>query len=243
MNDIVVLCPTRGRPDLAGEMIESFRKTTVLLASEVILVVDDDDPELDGYLRLPDSFNDISSGPLKPPNPVRVMVIPIAEGGSLTAATNTAAKRVWDEDCIIGHVGDDHRFETVGWDGRISGALGATGRPGVAYGDDGFWGARLPTAAFLTSDIPRALGWYANPVTLHYGIDDTWGDIGRALANLIYLADVRIIQPGPHETMLNGDEIYWRAQEHRESDANAYFTWRDDGRRVAELGRMVEALR
>jgi hypothetical protein len=240
MKDVVVLCPTRGRPDLAAEMVASFRATAHLLSSEVILVVDDDDPELAGYRKLSDAFNDTSSGPLKPPNPLRVMVIPIAEGGSLTAATNTAAKRVWDDDCIIGHVGDDHRFETAGWDKRISESLT---RSGVAFGDDGFWGPRLPTAAFLTSDIPRYLGWYANPVTLHYGIDDTWGDIGRALDNLIYLPDVRIIQPGPHETMLNGDDVYWRAQQHRETDANAYFTWRDDGRRVAELGRMAAALR
>jgi len=240
MKDIVVLCPTRSRPDLCAEMMVSFRATAHLIATEMILVVDDDDPEIDGYLKLPSQFMGAGAGLLQPPNPPRIMIIPIAEGGSLTAATNTAAARVWDENCIIGHIGDDHRFETAGWDKRISDVLTKTG---VAYGDDGFWGERLPTAAFLTSDIPRTLGWYANPVTLHYGIDDTWGDIGRALDNLVYLPDVRIIQPGPHETMLNGDEIYWRAQEHRESDANAYFTWRDDGRRVAELGRMVDALR
>jgi len=224
--DVIVLCPTRGRPDKAAEMVTSFRATATLFSTEIILVVDDDDPCVAEYLALPSQFMDQSSGPLRPPNPVHVMVIPIAEGGSLTAATNTAAKRIWDDDCIIGHVGDDHRFETLGWDKAVVDALE---RPGVAYGDDGHWHAQLPTAAFLSSVIPRTLGWYANPVTLHYGIDDTWGDLGRAIGNLRYLPDVRITQPGPYETSLAGDDVYWRAQEHREADANAYFEWRDQG--------------
>jgi hypothetical protein len=240
-NNVVVLCPTRERPEKAAEMVESFRDTATTLATEIVLVVDDDDLRLADYLALPDKFNKRSSGPLWPPDPVRVMVIPVAEGGSLTAATNTLAARIWGEDCIIGHVGDDHRFETNGWDKRIMEAL--HGRHGVAYGDDGFWHEALPTAAFLTSSIPRALGWYANPLCHHYGIDDTWGDLGRGIGSLHYLPDVRITQPGPHETMLAGDDVYWRAQVNREADAAAYFTWRDGPGRIETLERLRAALR
>lgn len=238
MKDIVVLCPTRGRPDTAAEMLTTFRATAHLLATEIILVVDSDDPEVEGYLQLPSQFMGAGAGLLQPPNPPRVMVID--DGGSLTAATNSAARRIWDDDCIIGHIGDDHRFKTPGWDKRIAEVLTKTG---VAYGNDGFWGERLPTAAFLTSDIPRALGWYALPISRHYGIDDAWGDIGRAVGNLIYLRDVDIIQPGPYETMLNGDDVYWRAQENREADAAAYFNWRDNGGRVADMERLLANLK
>lgn len=221
-------------------MVKSFRETASLFSTEVILVIDDDDETLGGYLALPKQFDQISSGPLWPPNPVQIMVIPAAEGGSLTAATNTAAARIWHEDCIIGHVGDDHRFKTVGWDKAIIEAIG--NKPGVAYGDDGYWGERLPTAAFLHSSIPRALGWYANPITKHYGIDDTWGDLGRGIGALHYLPDVKIIQPGPEETYRNGDAVFFRAQEHRNSDADAYFRWRDGQGRVETIERLRAAL-
>lgn len=221
-------------------MIASFRRTTELLATELVLVVDDDDPAIDDYRALPDKFNHVSSGPLWPPDPIRVLVIPAAEGGNLTAATNFAAARMWNEDCIIGHVGDDHRFETIGWDRKIAEAIGD--KPGVAFGDDGFWHDQLPTAAFLSSDIPRALGWYANPITQHYGIDDTWGDLGRGIGALHYLPDVKIIQPSPYDTMVAGDAIYWRAQEHREADAAAYFAWRDGAGRRETVARLKAAL-
>lgn len=220
-------------------MVASFRATASLFSTEIILVVDDDDPRVDEYLALPSKFTTQSPGPLWPPESIRIMVIPAAEGGSLTAATNTAVQRVWDDDCIIGHVGDDHRFETVGWDQRI---LDALEEPGVAYGDDGFWGERLPTAAFLSSIIPRTLGWYALPTSRHYGIDDAWGDIGRQLARLRYLPDVKITQPGPYETSVNGDDVYWRAQVNREKDSAAYYVWRDQGQMQEDMQRLKAVL-
>lgn len=235
MKDIVVLCPSRGRPDKAAEMLTSFRETAVLLATEMVLVVDEDDPTLEGYLALPSQFTVPRHGPLAPPNPPRIMILKPNETGNLTAATNTAAARIWDDDIIIGHVGDDHRFRSESWDKRISETLTETG---VAYGDDGHWGQTLPTAAFLTSDIPRALGWYALPLSRHYGIDDAWGDIGRDLGCLHYLPDVKIIQPGPEQTAANGDAIFWKAQEHRSADADAFFNWRDNGGREADITRV-----
>lgn len=239
MSDIVVLCPTRERPGKAAEMMDSFRRTALLVASEMILVIDDDDPCLPEYRELPRRFNDYSAGVNKPPNELRLMVIPVAEGGSLARATNTAAARVWDDDVIIGHVGDDHRFESVGWDRRIVDTLV---QPGIAYGDDGFWGQRLPTAAFLSAIIPRTLGWYALPTSLHYGIDDAWGDIGRQIGRLWYLPDVKITQPGPYQTSLAGDDVYWRAQEHRAADSEAYYVWRDQGGMAHDMERLRAAL-
>ena len=225
-NEIVVLCATRGRPDNTAQMLATFRRTATLLSTEMILVVDEDDPELAGYRKLPGQFEHESSGPLWPPDSIRVMEIPVNETGNMAAASNAAARRIWDSDCIIGHIGDDHRFETVGWDQMVREALTT---PGFVYGDDGFWGQRLPTAVFMSSIIPRTLGWLALPTSHHYGIDDAWGDMGRQLHRIKYLPEMKIIQPGPGETAQNGDDIYWRAQENRRNDEIAYFTWRDKG--------------
>ncbi len=151
---IVVLCPTRERPHAALDMARSFRKTAALFSTELILVVDESDPTLAQYQTIPLLTNS-SSTALLPPNAIRIMKV---EGGSLTDATNEAARRVWDDNDIIGHVGDDHRFVTPGWDRTVTRVLD---EPGVAYGNDLLQGPVLPTAVFMSSVIPRTLGWFA----------------------------------------------------------------------------------
>jgi hypothetical protein len=220
-------------------MAKSFRDTAALFSTQLILVIDRDDPLRDDYYQLPSHplLAQHSSGPLWPPDPVRIMEV---EGGSMAKATNEAAAMIWGDECIIGHVGDDHRFRTHGWDKQIASVL--AGRAGVAFGDDGFWGERLPTAAFVSSIIPRTLGWLALPSSNHYGIDDAWGDLGRGLGRLFYLPDVKIFQPGPHETAAAGDDIFWRAQETRRHDEIAYYTWRGEGGLETDLARLREAI-
>jgi hypothetical protein len=205
-------------------MLESFRTTVRLLATTVILVVDEDDPELVEYLRLPYRYRDAVGDLLAPPDPPVVMVLPAAETGSLTAATNASARRVWDDDVIIGHVGDDHRFRTFGWDSRIADALVD---PGVAYGNDLLKGKRLPTAVFMSSVIPRTLGWYALPGTRHMFIDNAWRELGRELGRLRYLPDVVIEHMHPSAGKAEPDAGYAAAKVHKGTDREVYRAWRD----------------
>lgn len=235
MNDIVVLCPTRGRPEAAAEMVTSLRETAHLLATEVILVVDDDDPCLKEYLLLPDKFNGSSSGPLKPPNPLRVMVLSSGETGNLTAATNTSAARVWDEDCIIGHVGDDHRFRTPGWDKIIVETLA---EPGVAAPDDGFYGGQVPTAVFISSVIPRKLGWYALPTTYHLFIDNAWRSIGDGIGSYHMLPDVLVEHMHPDWGKGVNDWGYEHAKAGWSHDQSSYEAW-VAGQREADIARIL----
>lgn len=240
MTDIVVLCPTRGRPDKAAEMIASFRETVALFATQIVLVVDRDDPAVLDYLRIPALFTEAAGGsPLRPPDRPSVMVLDAEHTGDLTAATNTAAARVWGDDCIIGHVGDDHRFRTPGWDKAIVAALTESG---VAYGDDGFWHDQIPTAWFVSSVLPRALGWLALPLVHHYGIDNAWRELGRGLGRLAYLPGVHIEHPPLAVRVAEADETFTRAQRHRRSDQLAFYAWRDSYGLETDLARLRGAL-
>jgi hypothetical protein len=241
---IVVLCPTYGQPAAAAEMLHSFRETTHLLSTEIVLVVDRSDATLSDYLALVPRFTEAASwSPLRPPDPPGLMVLDHDERACLSMAFNAAAPRVWDDDCIIGMVGNDHRFLTPGWDERVTAALE---RPGVAYGDDGIFGEKLATAGFISSVIPRTLGWLALPASRHYGIDDAWTDIGRDIGALHYLPDVKI----SHESVrskrvrhrIDMDRAYWRAQAGRKTDADAYYAWRDGGQRVADVARVLTVI-
>jgi hypothetical protein len=166
------------------------------------------------------------------------MVLSPHETGNLTRATNTAASRVWGDDCIIGHVGDDHVFRTRGWDRTISDVLR---EPGVAYGDDGFQGSELPTAVFMSSAIPRALGWYALPSCRHMKIDRAWKRLGEGIGRLHYLPDVLIEHMHPLANKAEWDTGYREAREAHPADGAAYMAW-ISGSLGGDLARLRHAL-
>ncbi len=200
--EVVVLCPTRENAAGALEMVQSFYQTIHRIGSECILVIDDDEPERDAYLAIPDRvMREHRIGPfaLTPVDPPRVMVVP---GGSLTKATNEAVALIWDTDNIIGHVGDDHRFRTPGWDTVIRDTLKT--RPGVAYPYDGFRSA-WASSWFTNAIIPRTLGWLAVPGSMHLTIDDVFMDIGAGLGRLTFLEDVLVEHLHPA-----GGKVPWR---------------------------------
>lgn len=199
--EIIALCPTRDNPEGAREMVASFYDTVERIETSVILVVDEDDPKLAEYQTIPEQFRSrvVVSGHVLRPDTAHVMVVP---GGSLTKATNEAVERLWDAEAIIGHVGDDHRFRTQGWDNAIRDVL--KDNPGVAYANDGF--PTIWASAWWTNTIIiRTLGWLAVPGSMHLSIDDVFMDIGAGLNRLTYLPDVFIEHLHPA-----GGKVPWR---------------------------------
>ena len=225
MNPIVVLCPTRDRPMRAEEMVHSFEDTVALDTTRLVLVVDDDDPKRFEYQRIQERLN--------------VSLI-TTRGGSLVRATNEIAPRIWSDDCIIGHIGDDHYFRTKGWDRVIAEAEDGLA---VIAPNDGAHQGRIPTACFLSSAIPRALGWFALPTSKHLYIDDTWRDLGHALGVYRYLPDVHIEHLHPAFNKAAWDDGYLRnnSVERWREDLAAYEDWKCEEAAV-DVARVWEAI-
>lgn len=216
---IVVVIPSRGRPERAWEAVHAIRQTAHLVSTSVILTVDADDPELRRYRELRwDGFG---------PEALFAILEP-EDTGNLTRATNAVSMRVVadDPDAIVGNLGDDHIVRTPGWDVRITEALAT---PGIAYGDDQIHGPRMPTAPFISGLIIRALGWYAMPSCEHMYIDDAWKSLGLATGTLRYLDDVTIEHLHPAVGKADWDEGYRRVNspEAMGRDHAAYFKWRN----------------
>jgi len=208
-------------------MVRSFRETTYLLSTSLILVVDVDDPRLGEYIDIPGRHMRPSGGkPLAPPDAITVMVLRSDETGNLTKATNSAAARVWGDDVIIGHVGDDHLFRTGGWDRSMVEVLRD---PGIAYGNDLNVREYLPTAPFISSIIPRTLGWYALPTCNHMYIDNAWKELGLGLDRLRYVNGVIIEHMHPSVRKARDDEGYARANASWARDQQAFEVWKDAG--------------
>lgn len=233
--NVVVVVPSRGRPDAARLTLEAILDTVVRVSTKVVLAVDADDPEINGYVELvrrPIHFQ-YREAP-------RLVVLLPEETGDLVRATNTVSMRIAREDprCVIGNLGDDHRPRTAGWDRAV---LEALATPGIAYGNDLLQGDRLPTAPFISAELVLALGWYALPTCRHMYIDDVWRSLGEGLGVLRYLPDVVIEHMHPGAAKGELDEGYRRADASTEDDRRAFEVWRQRFR-DADLEAVRDAL-
>lgn len=229
VTEVVALCPTRGNPDRALRMVQSFYDTIHRIGTEVILVVDKDDPTLPEYYAIPAKMVDAKVGyGVRRQDPPLIMEV---EGGSLTKATNEAVARVAHEDVIIGHVGDDHVFVTPGWDTFIRDAL--LKEPGVAYAWDkhsSCWASAWWTNAIVI----RTLGWLALPGSRHLTIDDAFMDIGAA-TRLTFLRDVIIQHAWDPRS-----KVFYEPERRKQENEN-YRRWLDEDFN-ADMARVREAL-
>jgi hypothetical protein len=165
--DVLVIVPTRGRPDASVEFYKEFLQKSMI--SDLMFAIDEDDA--DSYPRI--------DGVLYEVNPRMGM------NGTL----NYVANKYSDSYKYIVFMGDDHRVRTFGWDLVMAEKIGSLG---VAYGNDLIQGQALPTAVMMSSKIIKAIGYMAPPKQKHMYLDNFWLDLGTRLNAIHYLEDVII---------------------------------------------------
>ena len=225
MADLVVVVPSRGRPEAAAELVEAFAETCTA-ATRLVFACDEDDPTLDEYVPEGRSF---------PP------VYAVKPHSMVSALNDVACKQL--HTYAIGFMGDDHRPRTKGWDERYLDALRDLGT-GIVYGDDLLQREKLPTQCAMTSDIIRALGYMAPPTLTHMYCDDFWRDLGRQAGCLRYLPDVVVEHMHPIAGKAEWDDGHKRvnAPAVYERDRIAYARFRALGE-MADAVAKVKALR
>jgi hypothetical protein len=204
------LCPSRGRPEKAQEAWDSFEKTKSRDSSSMWFIVDEDDESFEEYgKRVPTTSVE--------PSGRRGMVDPL----------NTVVRQTWSRCDVIGFVGDDHRFRTVGWDEIFETQLASVGG-GLAYGFDGNWrDGEIPTQIFISTNILKALGWMALPAARHLYVDNAWRVIGEKLNRLYYFPDILIEHMHPAYSKADWDEGYTlvNSSEMYDHDRTAFELW------------------
>lgn len=191
MNDkLIVLVPSRGRPEAAKELWRNFEDSCASDQTELWVIVDADDPEIDNY---PDS----------------ALIGPAGNG--MVAALNWGFQTVelTRSPFAVGFMGDDHRPRTYGWDRAYLAALRELGS-GIVYGNDMFQKGRLPTQCAMTFDIPKALSKMAPAGLRHMYVDNWWRDMGNGSESLRYLPDVIIEHVHPLAGKAPWDDGYRR---------------------------------
>jgi hypothetical protein len=181
---MLVIVPTRNRPHGAQRLVEAWEDTEA--SCDLLFRVDDDDPYLEAYLKIDAEF---------------VVGEHLLFGPKLNQQVAESAP----DYKIIGFMGDDHVPRTQHWDAEIAKVLETTG---VAYGNDLLQGETIPTAVFMTSNIPQTLGYFCAPNIVHMYIDNVWKNWGERSGCLTYLPDVII----EHLHYVNGkaemDDLY-----------------------------------
>jgi hypothetical protein len=211
MSDLVVLVPSRGRPEAARTLVQAF-KATCTADTFLSFVVDADDPSRAEYESAADG--------------VRVGVM-VTASHTMVEALNLAAAQIFDlPPFAVGFMGDDHMPRTVGWDSAYLDALRELGT-GMVFGDDLIQHQNLPTQIAMTADIVRALGYMAPPELTHLCVDNFWLRLGNGLGRLRYLPDVVVEHRHPVAGTAAMDEGYARvnAITMYERDAAAFDTY------------------
>lgn len=209
MVNMVVIVPTRGRPDNARRLFDQF-KTTVLDPENVDLwfAVDDDDSELQGYLDLQADGAQVTVGPR------------LRMAGTLNMVA-VALSSIYD---VVGFLGDDHLPRTMHWDSEIAAEASKPGA--IVYGNDLIMGENLPTAVFMDARIIRKVGYMVPPGFIHLFLDNTWKTWGTRAGTLKYLPRIIIEHLHPLAGTAKNDEQY--------VEVNSSAVWQADEKRFDE---------
>ena len=187
---MMVIVPSRGRPDNVLALRDAFRSTQGG-AADLLFAFDEDDETM------------VTSEVLDKVDYV------VGERLRLIGTLNLVALGAVEDEGYdyVGFMGDDHRPRTAGWDLKIREQLKTMGT-GIVYGNDLFQGANLPTAVFMTADIIGVLGYMAPPCLTHMFADNAWRAWGEGIGRFVYMPDVVIEHMHPEVGKAKTDDRY-----------------------------------
>lgn len=229
-SELGVVVPSRGRPDNIRRLLQAWRDTAQF--ASLIVVVDSDDPRLDGYLELKadPALECVTIPADAPPRCWSLSVQAPARLGETLNRTLPGLSRYFP---AVGFMGDDHLPRTAGWDRLICNVMQPAG---TVYGNDLLHGEAIPTACFWDAVIPRTLGRVTVPGQIHLWMDNYWKTLGERIGRLVYLERVVIEHLHPVAGKAEWDDSYRRSNDDLVSahDRDLYLAWDASGQLAAD---------
>jgi len=180
MKSLLVFLPSRNRPERMYEAVQSFIDTTDGTHSEIRILVDKDDPQLEKYLEIFDKnvFKD------------RISYV-VGEPDSYTNIVNREFKNDNNREfyCLTN---DDIIFKTPEWDKLLSidWAITTGHEPNMHEYHKERAVKGFPIISVIDGRICRELGWLQYPKLDQCCGDNVWHMFGVACKNLLYIKDV-----------------------------------------------------
>lgn len=222
--DLLVIVPSRGRPQNIARLLDSVRETR-RTGTHVHVAVDEDDEKLPQYRA--------------------VMAKAGAEGDILTTGprkglcswTNEIAAGQATRYPFLASLGDDHVPRTPGWDLALTRAITDMGGIGFSYPWDGTR-EDIPEAVVLSSDIVTALGWMCEPSLSHWYPDQVWADLGRGAGCLRHCRAIAVDHVHPATGQARADATTRDNGRSLDADRDAYWAWRKD-RMAGDIAKII----
>ena len=188
MRNLVILVPSRNRPESIAELIKSLDETET--ESDLIVIVDSDEPQMDAYLELG----------------CDVLMVE-KNGKGMAKPLNFAANHYRDKYRHFAFLGDDHRPRTKNWDTIFINALDELGI-GLVYGNDLLQGENLATAVAMSGEIVKELNGMVPQDMIHLYLDNFWMTLGKDLNALRYIPEVVLEHLHPIAGKAEWDDQY-----------------------------------
>lgn len=174
MRDLLVITPTRGRPQRALRLASSIQRTSTL-KTDLCFAFDTDDETADETMAACEPYG------------VQAM---IGERQGLGPWTNQVAQAHFGDYRAFASLGDDHVPRTLGWDAECWRVLEAM--EGGFVAPNGGLSPGLAEAVVVSAPIVEALGWICVPGLKHWWIDRAWLDLGSHMRRYQWLADIDV---------------------------------------------------
>lgn len=237
--ELAVIVPTRGRPENIRKVIGAWDFTNAWDVADLILAIDADDPEYDGYMKLREETEHPDTGDPLFSVAIQSVWLPMVYKLDRVAVAVAERRKYF----AVGFAGDDHLPQTIGWAQRYLTVLREMGS-GMVYGDDGYQGIKLSTEWAVTSDAVRALGRMVPAPVEHMYCDNAMMDLFNQAGALRHLPEVRIEHMHPVAGKAETDAQYQRVN-HRDQfrkDRMAYERWGASTLKAAQV-HMIRELR
>lgn len=231
MPELAIIVPTRGRPGNIEKVIAAWDFTNAWDVADLVIVADDDDPEIGGYIDVVSAVQD--GTPDGTPDPIRLVKMP--EWMPMVHKLNHVAVELANqgEYFALGFAGDDHLPRTINWAKSYLTALHELGT-GMVYGNDGYQGENLSTEWAVTADAVRTLGRMVPAPVEHMYCDNSMMDLFKSIGARKYLPGVQIEHMHWIVKKAEKDDQYKRvdSREQYARDRRAYEGWKLRGAAV-----------
>lgn len=173
MKNLLIICPSRGRPQRILETIQSIQDTCNFEHTDFMVLLDDDD------VCVPDYYKNL-------PEWVKIKVYNREHDCTLTTEIINRAFNENKEYSFYSVTNDDIVYLTKGWDEALCQKLkissGQDDTMVEKYGDSYIGNVKpgeFPITSVIDGDIVREIGWLQYPKLRHSCGDNIWFWIGR----------------------------------------------------------------
>jgi len=194
LKKIAIMCPSRERSHKIKECIDCFYDNSSGLA-DLIISIDDDDSHKEKYREIVGQKGVLVEGPSMKCCP------------KLQWTFDNYVKD--DKDIVVtGFIGDDTLCRTPRWDEKVLEEVDKMKGWGILHVNDLYTKERHAIHTFMTTNIPRAMGYFAHEGLIHVFIDNMWDTLGRKSGLMKFTPDIIFEHMHPANGHGGLDRIY-----------------------------------